>query len=80
MEGRDGEGMNFERVIRQLHKTEVLMAEIQLRQLDFQKVGTVAYMRESMQVHEQRMAHIDMRLASITHKLGLLGGYFKGQN
>jgi hypothetical protein len=74
--------MNFELVIRQLQETQVLMAEIQLRQLDYQKVRaeSVVYMKESMRVHEQRMAHIDMRLASITYKLGSLGGYFKRPN
>ena len=36
---------------------------------------------EGLRVHEQRMAHIDMRLAEITDKLdgliGFMGGYFK---
>ena len=65
--------MNFEQVIRQLHETEVLMAEIQLRQAE-----NVVHMRENMRVHEKRMAHIDMRLASITDKLGFMSGHFKG--
>ena len=38
----------------------------------------VVYMQESMRLHEQRMAHIDVRLTTISYKLGLLGGYFKG--
>ena len=39
-------------------------------------------MQESMRIHEQRMDHVDMRLAEITDKLdgliGFMGGYFKG--
>jgi len=61
--------MNCEPVLRQLQGTELLMAEIQRRQA--QNVVSTA---ESMRVHEQRMAHIDMRLSSISYKLGLLGG------
>jgi len=74
--------MNFKHVIRQLQETQEMMAEIQLRQLDSQNVRAenVVYMQESMRLHEQRMAHIDMRLASISYKLGLLGGNFKGPN
>ena len=37
-----------------------------------------------MRVHDQRMNHIDMRLAEITDKLdgliGFMGGNFKGPN
>ena len=60
--------MNFEQIIRQLKETESLMAEIQLSQLGSQNVRAknVVYMQESMRLHEQRMAHIDMRLASIS--------------
>jgi hypothetical protein len=78
MEGRDVTRMNFQKVIRQLKQTEALMAEIQRRQLDLQGVPTenIAYMQESMRIHEQRMAHVDMRLASISYKLRLLGDYF----
>ena len=65
--------MNFEQVIRQLQDTELLMAEIEQRQAEARK-----FQAESIGVHEQRMAHIDMRLSSITCKLGLMGGYFKG--
>ncbi len=74
--------MNFEQVIRQLKDTQALMAEIHQRQLDLQKAPAEnnGYMREGMRMHDQRMAHIDMRLASITYKLSLLGDNFKGPN
>jgi len=65
--------MNFEQVVRQLHDTELLIAEIEQRQAEARKFQT-----ESMRVHGQRMAHIDMRLSSIAYKLGFMGGYFKG--
>jgi hypothetical protein len=65
--------MNWEPVLRQLQETELLMAEIQRRQAQ-----NVESMDESMRVHEERMAHVDMRLASITYKLGRMGGDFKG--
>ena len=60
------------------------MAEIQRRQAEVQKLQAqdLASMREGLQIHEQRMAHVDMRLAEITDKLdgliGFMGGYFKG--
>jgi len=65
--------MNFEQVIRQLQDTALLMAEIEHRQAEARK-----FQAESLRVHEQRMAHIDMRLSSIAYKLGFMGGYFKG--
>jgi len=65
--------MNWEPVLRQLQETELLIAEIQRRQAQ-----NVESMDESMRVHEERMAHVDMRLASITYKLGRMGGDFKG--
>jgi hypothetical protein len=71
--------MNFEQEIRQLQDTVVVMAEIQRRQAAVQKLQA-----EGMELHEKRMAHVDMRLAEITDKLdgliGFMGGYFKGQN
>jgi len=67
--------MNFDHVIQQLRDTEVIMAEIQRRQAELQK-----WQAEGLELHEKRMAHIDMRLASITAKLGLLRGYFEGPN
>lgn len=60
------------------------MAEIQRRQAEVQKLQAqdLVFMREGFQLHERRMAHIDMRLAEITDKLdgliGFMGGYFKG--
>ena len=65
--------MNFEQVVRQLQDTELLMAEIEQRQAEARKIQA-----ENMRVHEQHMAHIDMRLSSITHELGFMGGYFEG--
>ena len=62
------------------------MAEIQRRQAEVQKLQAenVVYMQVSMRVHDQRMNHIDMRLAEITDKLdgliGFMGGHFKGPN
>ena len=62
------------------------MADIQRRQAEVQKLQAenVVYMQESMRVHDQRMNHVDMRLAEITDKLdgliGFMGGYFKGPN
>ena len=67
--------MNFDHVIQQPRDTEVIMAEIQRRQAELQK-----WQAEGLELHEKRMAHIDMRLASITSKLGLLRGYFEGPN
>ena len=69
--------MNFEQESRQLQDTVVVMAEIQRRQAAVQKLQA-----EGMELHEKRMAHVDMRLAEITDKLdgliGFMGGYFKG--
>jgi hypothetical protein len=65
--------MNLEPVLRQLRETELLMAEIQRRQAHH-----VVSAGESMRAHEERMAHVDMRLAGLTYKLGLMSGYFKG--
>lgn len=78
--------MNFEQEIRKLQDTAVVMAEIQRRQADVQKLQAenVVYMQESMRIHDQRMNHIDMRLAEITDKLdgliGFMGGYLKRPN
>jgi hypothetical protein len=69
--------VNFEHEIRQLQDTAVVMADIQRRQAAVQKMQA-----EGMELHEKRMAHIDMRLAEITDKLdgliGFMGGHFKG--
>jgi hypothetical protein len=75
--------MNFEQEISQLKDTLVVMAEIQRRQAEVQKLQAqeLDQQRESWALHEQRMNHIDVRLAEITDKLdGLLGfmdGYFR---
>jgi hypothetical protein len=69
--------VDFEHEIRQLQDTAIVMADIQRRQAAVQKMQA-----EGMQLHEERMAHVDMRLAEITDKLdgliGFMGGYFKG--
>jgi hypothetical protein len=70
--------MNFEQEINQLKDTLIVMAEIQRRQAEVQKMQA-----EGFALHEQRMNHIDMRLAEITDKLdGLIGfmdGHFRKQ-
>lgn len=76
--------MNFEHEIRQLQDTAIVMAEIQRRQAEVQKLQAeyVVSMQESLRVHQQRMDHVDMRLSEITDKLdgliGFMGGYFRG--
>lgn len=76
--------MNFEHEIRQLQDTAIVMAEIQRRQAEGQKLQAeyVVSMQESLRVHQQRMDHVDMRLSEITDKLdgliGFMGGYFRG--
>ena len=69
--------MNFGQETRQLQDTVVVMADIQRRQAAVQKLQA-----EGMELHEKRMAHVDMRVAEITDKLdsliGFMGGYFKG--
>jgi uncharacterized coiled-coil DUF342 family protein len=68
--------MDFEQEINQLKDTLVVMAEIQRRQAEVQKMQA-----EGFALHEQRMNHIDMRLAEITDKLdgliGFMNGYFR---
>jgi hypothetical protein len=73
--------MNFEQEIKQLQDTAIVMAEIQRRQAEVQKLQAenVVYMQESMRVHQQRMDHVDMRLAEITDKLDGLIGFMGGQ-
>jgi hypothetical protein len=70
--------MNFEQEIRKLqHDTAVVMTEIQRLQAEWQKhhAEHVEHMQEGMRIHELCMAHVDTRLASITCKLGLMGGF-----
>ena len=68
--------MDFEQEINQLKDTLIVMAEIQRRQAEVQKMQA-----EGFALHEQRMNHIDMRLAEITDKLdgliGFMNGYFR---
>jgi len=65
--------MDFEQEINQLKDTLVVMAEIQRRQVEVQKMQA-----EGFALHEQRMNHIDMRLAEITDKLDGLSGFMNG--
>jgi hypothetical protein len=70
--------MNFEQEINQLKDTLVVMAEIQRRQAEVQKMQA-----EGMALHEKRMNHIELVLSEATDKLnGLIGfmdGYFRKQ-
>jgi hypothetical protein len=74
--------MDFEQEISRLQDTLVVMAEIQRRQADVQRVPAerIIATEEGMKLHEQRMNHVDMRLAEITDKLdgliGFMNGYF----
>jgi hypothetical protein len=74
--------MNFEQAIVQIQDTLIVMAEIQSRQAEVQKIQAhwLDDLRESYAVHEKRMNHIDLRLAEITDKLdgliGFMGGFF----
>ncbi len=67
--------MNFEQEIKQLQDTLIVVSEIQRRQADVQKMQA-----EGMALHEQRMNHVDMRLAEITDKLDGLIGFIDGQS
>ena len=58
----------------QLKDTLIVVAEIQRRQADVQKMQA-----EGMALHEQRMNHVDMRLAEITDKLDRLIGFMDGR-
>ena len=72
--------MNFEQTIRDVQDTLVVMAEIQRRQAQVQKIQAEMLdelreeMREGMKRHEQRMEHIEITLSEIGDKLnGLIG-------
>jgi hypothetical protein len=75
--------MDFEQEINQLKDTLVVMAEIQRRQAEVQKMQAerIVATEEGMKLHEQRMNHVDLNLSEITDKLnGLIGfmdGYFR---
>jgi len=64
------------------------MADIQRQQAEVQQTQArhlaqheerLSEQTESMRVHQQRMDHIDMRLARITDKLDGLIGFQRGQ-
>ena len=72
--------MNFEQEIGQLKDTLVVVAEIQRRQAEVQKIQAqeLDAMREQMvkgyELHEKRMAHVEQNLEEISDKLnGLIG-------
>jgi uncharacterized coiled-coil DUF342 family protein len=66
--------MDFAQEINSLKDTLVIMAEIQRRQAAVQKMQA-----EGLALHEERMNHIDMRLAEITDKLDGLIGFMDDQ-
>ena len=65
--------MNFEQEIVRLQDTLVVMAEIQRRQAEIQKMQA-----EGWALHEQRMSHVDLHLAEITDKLDGMIGFMDG--
>jgi hypothetical protein len=66
--------MNYEEAIRSLQDTAVVMAEIQRRQSDVQKIqaGLVESLLEYQGQTEKSLAHVAVRLAEITDKMALL--------
>jgi hypothetical protein len=66
--------MDFEHEIVRLQDTLVVMAEIQRRQAEVQKTQA-----ESLALHQERMDHVDMRLAEISDKLDGLIGFMDGR-
>jgi hypothetical protein len=68
--------MDFEQEINQLKDTLIVMAEIQRRQAEVQKMQA-----EGFALHEQRMNHIELNLSEISDKLngliGFMNGYFR---
>ncbi len=70
-----GKQMNFEQEIVRLQGTLVVMAENQRRQAEVQKMQT-----EGWALHEQRMSHVDLRLAEITDKLDGMIGFMDGSS
>jgi hypothetical protein len=63
--------MNFEQEINHLKDTVIVVAEIQRREAEIQKMQAerIVATEQGMMLHEQRMNHVDMRLAEITGKL-----------
>ena len=68
--------MDFEQEINQLKDTLIVVAEIQRRQAEVQKMQA-----EGFALHEQRMNHIELNLSEISDKLngliGFMNGYFR---
>jgi hypothetical protein len=61
--------MNFEQAINEVKDTLIVMAEIQRRQAEVQKLQA-----EGLAMHEQRMQHIETTLSEVGDKLnGLIG-------
>ena len=75
--------MDFEKVIKQLQDTLIVMAEIQRRQAEVLKMQAegLAEHEDRIREHEERMKHIELTLSEIGDKLnGLIGfmdGYFR---
>jgi hypothetical protein len=76
--------MDFEKVIRELQDTLVVVSEIQRRQAEVQKLQAHELdalrewrdrMREDMAAHSKRMAHIEQSLEEAGDKLNGLIGY-----
>lgn len=65
--------MDFEQEIDQLKDTLIVMAEIQRRQAEVQKMQA-----EGFALHEQRMNHIELNLSEISDKLNGLIGFMNG--
>jgi hypothetical protein len=68
--------MNFEQAINEVKDTLIVMAEIQRRQAEVQKLHAEVMdeMREGMLRHERRMEHIETTLSEVGDKLnGLIG-------
>ena len=64
----------FEKAIKELQDTVIVMAEIQRRQAEVQKTQA-----EELELSRKRMAHVEMTLVEITDKLNGLIGYIDGQ-
>ena len=65
--------MDFQQEINQLKDTLVVMAEIQRRQTEAQKMQT-----EGLAQHEERRRHIEVTLSQIGDKLNSLIGFMDG--
>jgi hypothetical protein len=69
--------MNFEDAIKDLQNTLVVVAEIQRRQAEVQKLQALELdaMREAYRLHEKRMAHFEQNMNEAGDKLNGLIGY-----